>query len=1137
MPATGEIGERLDRIEEALRSLQAELDEIRAWAGADAAAPVTELVAPAAPPGTVTPAVTTTAASAAAAWRALERGRERDAVELAEAALAQAADAGDADERRALVAFAETASGLVLDPELAVRLARLAGRAPERAAAQADERTGPAAPVAPPLPPVAAPPPRRVPAATAPSPGPARPGRVAEWARRELTGSRLFVLGGGALMLLGIVFLFVVAANRGWIGPGDRVVLGAVASGAVLAAGLVLRRRYGRLQASLAAVGVGIGGLYTTLAAATILYGLVPAGAALLLAAAIASVGGAVALAWSSQLLAGLALVGAAVAPGLVALDDGITAPAPAFALVVLSVAIAVAAPRRWLWLVTAVAATALPQVAWLVAEVPAEDEAALAVAAAASLVLLAGAIAWQATSDSDGADPASATMALLGAGVALGAARVLLPDARDAGLALAAATAIYGAAAIVAGRRYRDLGWVLAAAALVLAGVSTADLLSGRSLSLALAIQAVVLAGLARRLGSLRFELSALAYLAAGVVHVASVELQGAAEARDVPSAAVTALFALAAASLATGLLLPPRRSERASTGVLGVLEPLWQGLERERILIRALLTALALGLAAAGSAGILSGRWLTILWAGAAAALGGAAFAARESRLVAVALPALAFAATHAWTFEAPLSTLALERGLDPLAPIPSLLALGIAAAVLGLTCAFEQGGVRLLGSLEDLERHLAGLGGAAGAVLREALLVLALALGAWAAGLASVDRSYDWGQVAATATWAALGVALVARGARARAGTEIAGWGVVAFGFVKAVAFDWGELGATAASTSLLLVSVALLAAGFLGRWLDRIPDGIEVLALAAAAVATFAALVAVDRLADGDVRAFGAGALLVAAALAVVAAPPFVRWRRHREPAWSRTLATGYWALALATLLVAESALAEYGATRTLIAWGATATLLALAWRPAGEPRLWIAGLVVGASSALGVVAVVAPPDRLVVATAHPAEGFTALVACVVAAATLVATTPYRGELLAWLSAAAAVLGVYAVSLTVLELAERVSGASIETDFQRGHTALSTLLGLGALAVYVVGLARDHRGLRIAGLTLFGLALGKLFLYDLSTLSSITRALSFLALGAVLLAAGFFAERIVGGERGGGAGGAGPRAAAR
>ena len=88
-------------------------------------------------------------------------------------------------------------------------------------------------------------------------------------------------------------------------------------------------------------------------------------------------------------------------------------------------------------------------------------------------------------------------------------------------------------------------------------------------------------------------------------------------------------------------------------------------------------------------------------------------------------------------------------------------------------------------------------------------------------------------------------------------------------------------------------------------------------------------------------------------------------------------------------------------------------------------------------------------------------------------------------------------------------------------------------MSTLLGLLALGAYVVGLARDHRPLRLAGLTVFGLALAKLFLYDLSTLSSITRALSFLALGAVLLAAAFFAERAVRGERGTPRGHAGAR----
>ena len=41
---------------------------------------------------------------------------------------------------------------------------------------------------------------------------------------------------------------------------------------------------------------------------------------------------------------------------------------------------------------------------------------------------------------------------------------------------------------------------------------------------------------------------------------------------------------------------------------------------------------------------------------------------------------------------------------------------------------------------------------------------------------------------------------------------------------------------------------------------------------------------------------------------------------------------------------------------------------------------------------------------------------------------------------------------------------------------------------------------------------------GISLAKLFLYDLAFLSSVARAFSFLAVGGVLLAAGFFYQRL-------------------
>ena len=78
----------------------------------------------------------------------------------------------------------------------------------------------------------------------------------------------------------------------------------------------------------LAACGTGIAGGYATLAAATILYGLLPPVGALVAASAIAAAGVLVALAWSSQALAALAFLGAALAPAALALDEGGAPPA-----------------------------------------------------------------------------------------------------------------------------------------------------------------------------------------------------------------------------------------------------------------------------------------------------------------------------------------------------------------------------------------------------------------------------------------------------------------------------------------------------------------------------------------------------------------------------------------------------------------------------------------------------------------------------------------------------------------------------------------------------------------------------------------------------------------------------------------
>src|SRR5262249_22087440 len=126
-----------------------------------------------------------------------------------------------------------------------------------------------------------APPRRPAPAFSPPArkPAPPEPRRQIDWG--AVFGPKGLAVAGGIVTVLGIVFFFALAVNRGWIGPVARVTLGSAASLLVFGAGLELQRRYGKLHAPLAAVGAGIAGGYATLLAATALYDLVPQWAAL----------------------------------------------------------------------------------------------------------------------------------------------------------------------------------------------------------------------------------------------------------------------------------------------------------------------------------------------------------------------------------------------------------------------------------------------------------------------------------------------------------------------------------------------------------------------------------------------------------------------------------------------------------------------------------------------------------------------------------------------------------------------------------------------------------------------------------------------------------------------------------------
>ena len=252
---------------------------------------------------------------------------------------------------------------------------------------------------------------------------------------------------------------------------------------------------------------------------------------------------------------------------------------------------------------------------------------------------------------------------------------------------------------------------------------------------------------------------------------------------------------------------------------------------------------------------------------------------------------------------------------------------------------------------------------------------------------------------------------------------------------------------------------------------------------------------------------------------------------------------RDLATLLWAIALVVLGAALFLLLDdVWLVLALVVASALLSLLALAVR---EARLQAAAAVYLLVALAYTLALEAPPRDFVYAAQHPGDGVPALVLVALAAVVFglcarhelpterapfswsepITLAGFLGALRSWQPAyrtvalaGAAVIALYALSLGILDAAERFSGASIATDFQRGHTAVSAVWGAVGLALLTLGLLRRSRGLRLAGFALFGVSLAKLFLYDLTTLSSLARALSFLAVGALLLLGGFFYQRL-------------------
>ena len=107
-------------------------------------------------------------------------------------------------------------------------------------------------------------------------------------------------------------------------------------------------------------------------------------------------------------------------------------------------------------------------------------------------------------------------------------------------------------------------------------------------------------------------------------------------------------------------------------------------------------------------------------------------------------------------------------------------------------------------------------------------------------------------------------------------------------------------------------------------------------------------------------------------------------------------------------------------------------------------------------------------------------------------------------------------------VYLASVTIVTLFGTGSGisASLDAD-QRAQLLLSAFWALTGFGLLLVGLTRGARAVRLGGFSLLGLAIAKVFVYDLSALDSVYRVLALVAIGLLSLLAALAWQRMGGG----------------
>lgn len=1164
-------------------------------------------------------------------------GQVQDAVEELERQRAKALDARSIPELEEILEVAREAVSpnwpstkrLVYAVEQNIRLLRAAEQSSASPAPRAEPQPPPPAQLRKPQPPAPRPEKvrvQRVPRFTLP--------HLPQLELSDLFGARALALAGGVVTLLGIVFFFVIAVNRGWVGPMGRVGLGGSAALSVFLAGFELRRRYGTTDSALAAVGTGIAGGYATLLAAAALYDLLPDFAALGIAAAIAATCVATSVVWRSQIVAGFGLLGAMLVPVAVIAQSGLSPVGTAFVVVVFAATGVVASWVRWRELLVAGALTSAPQIAALAFQAEYHAQAPwriVALAGAFSFACVAAGLAYHLRNGNDGIGALTTSLTFGGGALAAASVVRLYGAPSEQGLALLAIALSYAliASVFLVRRTTRDLGALLATAGFTLGAFAVADLFSGQPLAYVWAAEGAAVAWLAHRTRDLRFQVWSVIYVLLALVHVLIVDIPPerlfVATAHPERGALTAAALGVAASVFAfyarprTERFAPPRgvfamfgglfalfherqrllrsvslwfagvaATYSASFGVLAFFTSLawawvalagfwslvglcvvvaglrldaaqlrWGGLASLAVAgvavvvyaaislpptprsfaflvlavalfaagaayqhlepnpqpvgmdVSAQLAAAAIAIGAVAAAGLLDGEALAYTWAAEAAVLAWFARLLRAPHLQAFAIAPLGLALVHVFVVDAPPGPF-LAPSDDPARGALTALAAAISSGVIAAS-ARAWPSVRLYGTLRDSmlvlvvnQRHL-----------RSGSLWLGAVVATYALSLATLAlvSSFDWGWVALAGIWSSLGLAALLAGLRT-ASAQLRGGGLIwlATATTLVVTEGFDALAPTPRSTAFVIIGATLLAAGLACALRVR---SLELITVATTGVSLALTCIAIATSLRGQTSVVDRqGAALLGLAI-LYGAITTELFRRHVD----RDLMTLYAGIAIVLAGIADAELLD--GTYAVLGWAGAGASLALLSARVREPRFLI-GAAAYLAVALGRALVFeAPPSDLFVARPHPAAGAPAILAVSAAIAAFAYLSAGGSDIArrsrrdsSWI---AGVLAVYGLSLTIVEIVASVFDAGLQTEFQRGHTAVSAFWGVLGLVLLYAGLKR-WRSLRIAGLALFAVSLGKIFLYDLPSLSSITRALSFLAVGAVLLLGGFFYQRL-------------------